>query len=139
MNGKAMVFVVFHCTRCRHWYWPLPSIESLIFLWWGKLSSNATCLFLATNTYQVKGFGHYQVVQDAHKLKGSSLGAPAYAIMYLVSITHTKLVQSYSVLPGGEEQPSESKDHPNKRIIHHTHFTVVVSVVKKMSLFLTSV
>jgi hypothetical protein len=39
-----------HCTRCGHWYWPLPHIESLIFLWWGKLSSNVKCLFLARNT-----------------------------------------------------------------------------------------
>jgi hypothetical protein len=45
--------------------------------------------------HQVKGLN--QVDQDAHKLKGSSLGAAAYAIMYLVSITHTKLVQSYSL------------------------------------------
>ncbi len=44
---------------------------------------------------QVKGLN--QVDQDAHKLKGSSLGIAAYAIMYLVSIPHTKLVQSYSL------------------------------------------
>jgi hypothetical protein len=37
MNGKAMVFVVFHCTRCGHWYWPLPSIESLIFFVVGEV------------------------------------------------------------------------------------------------------
>jgi hypothetical protein len=86
--------------------------------------------------YQVKGFGHYQVHQDTHKLKGSSLGAPAYAIMYLVSITHSKLVQSSSVYLVEKSSLQKARIIP---IIHHTHFTVVVSVVKKMSLFLTSV
>jgi hypothetical protein len=46
---------------------------------------------------QHQGKGLNQVDQDGHKLEGSSLGAAAYAIMYLVSITHTKLVQSYSL------------------------------------------
>jgi len=67
----------------------------LIFLWWGKLSSNATRLFLATTQHQVKGLN--QVDQDAHKLKASSLGAAAYGIMHLVSIPHTKLGQPYSL------------------------------------------
>jgi len=39
-----------YCTRCGRWYRPLPYIQSLIFWWWGKLSSNGRCLPLATNT-----------------------------------------------------------------------------------------
>jgi len=51
--------------------------------------------FWPPTQHQVKGLT--QVDQDAHKLKGSSLGAAACAIMYLVSITHTKLGQSYGL------------------------------------------
>jgi hypothetical protein len=58
MNAKALEFDVIHVhivqDMVTDWYWPLPNIESLIFLWWGKFSSNATCLFLATNTAPVQ-------------------------------------------------------------------------------------
>ncbi len=124
--SEVWCFSCTHCTRCNQWYWPLPYIESLIFLWWGKLSSNGMCLFWPPTQHQGKGLN--QVDQDGHKLEGSSLWAAAYAIMYLVSITHTKLVQSYSLYL--VEKTSLYKARIIPANWSYTHCTVVVSLVK---------
>jgi hypothetical protein len=88
------------------------------------------CLSLATNTAldQRSGPSGPRGTQTRRMIfRGTN---NAYVFMYLVSITQIKTSSVLQSLPGREEQPLESKDHPHIRMIHDNHCTVVVSLVK---------
>jgi hypothetical protein len=103
MKGKAMEFDIFHVHIAQDvvagiGHYPIFNLWS--FGGGGSSQAMAGVYLLPPTQHQVKGLN--QVDQDAHKLKGWSVGARAPTIhmlscMYLVSITHIPGVQSYSL------------------------------------------
>jgi hypothetical protein len=118
-----------------HKVWLLVSAITLysifdLFVVRGSSQAMACVSLWLPTQHQVKGLN--QVDQDAHKLKGSRLGAPTIhmlsCIWYLLLVHFMGSV--LQPLPGREEHPLESNDYPNKGIIHHAHYAVVVSLIK---------
>jgi hypothetical protein len=106
----------------------LDSIFNLFVV--GGTSQAMACVYLRPPTqYPVKGLNH--VDQDARKLKGWNLGHQQYICCHVSGIYYSHYMGSVlRPLPGREEQHLESKDYPNKMIIHHTHWMVVVSLFR---------